>query len=65
MSSSGKNIFFTLLAGLGVGVVLGVLLAPDKGSETRSKLKNLARDLEDFIKKGRDPKESGTNENPE
>ena len=58
MSSNGKNIIVSLLAGLGAGLVLGVLLAPNKGSDTRDKLKNLARDLEDFIRKSLDTKET-------
>lgn len=58
MSSNGKNIIVSLLAGLGAGLVLGVLLAPNKGSDTRDKLKNLARDLEDFIRKSLDTKEA-------
>jgi gas vesicle protein len=35
--SSGK-FFWGVLAGVAAGALLGVLLAPDKGSETRRKI---------------------------
>ena len=36
-----------LLVGLTAGILIGVLLAPDKGSETRRKLREQANDLKD------------------
>lgn len=36
-----------LLTGLAVGVVVGLLLAPDKGSETRRKIAEKGRELKD------------------
>lgn len=50
MSSKSSNTFLVLLAGLGIGLIAGTLLAPDKGSETRAKLKKLADDFTDFLK---------------
>ncbi len=38
-----------LITGMAAGVILGVLYAPDKGIETRRRLKSQARDLEDKI----------------
>ena len=35
------------LTGLALGVMAGILLAPDKGSETRRKLSEKGRDLKD------------------
>ena len=39
-----------VLGGIGVGVALGVLFAPDKGTETRNKIKNQGNDLGNDIK---------------
>jgi len=36
-----------LLTGVAVGVLLGVLFAPDKGSSTRRKIADQGRDLKD------------------
>jgi len=62
MSSKGKTILWSVLAGLGLGVALGILLAPNKGSETRSKIKTLADDLEDFIMKDTEKKDGDSAE---
>jgi len=38
------------LAGAAVGAIAGILLAPDKGSETRKKISRKSSDLGDSIK---------------
>ncbi|MCL7988532.1 YtxH domain-containing protein [Sphingobacterium sp. lm-10] len=49
MNYSGK-VLTALLTGLAAGTVLGVLFAPEKGSETRDKLNESLSDLGDAIK---------------
>nr|WP_294859319.1 YtxH domain-containing protein [uncultured Fluviicola sp.] len=52
MSSSTGNILIAVLAGAVVGAGIGILLAPDKGSETRKKLKdNLGKGKDDLMDK--------------
>ncbi|MGJ1205627.1 YtxH domain-containing protein [Sphingobacterium lactis] len=49
MNDNGK-IVTALLAGLAAGAVLGIIFAPDKGSETREKLNESLTDLGEAIK---------------
>ncbi len=42
MKETNNSILLTLLAGIAAGAAIGVLFAPAKGSETRSKIKNAA-----------------------
>ena len=42
--------FFALLTGVAAGVTLGILLAPEKGEETRKKIKKTAEDCVDKVK---------------
>lgn len=49
MKDSGK-VVVALLAGLAAGAVLGVLFAPEKGSETRDKINDSLGDLGDALK---------------
>lgn len=39
-----------VLAGIGLGIGIGMLIAPDKGSETRKKLKNKLDDMCNSLK---------------
>lgn len=48
---NGTNkLIFGFLAGAAVGGILGVLLAPDKGSATRQKIMDKGSDLSDAVK---------------
>ena len=45
-----SNSLFALLAGAAAGLTLGVLFAPDKGEETRAKIKKAAENGYDDLK---------------
>jgi gas vesicle protein len=49
--STGK-VITGILAGAAAGAILGVLFAPDKGSETRAKIAQKSSELTDAIKEG-------------
>ena len=57
MNTSGK-ILAAVAAGIVVGAVLGILFAPDKGSETRRKInkkgKKFTDDVKDKFSKGKE-----------
>jgi gas vesicle protein len=57
MNSNGK-ILAALAGGFAAGVVLGILFAPDKGSETRRKIseggKKFAEGVKDTMHKGKE-----------
>jgi gas vesicle protein len=44
------KVITSLLIGAAAGVVLGILLAPDKGSETRKKISQKGSDFADELK---------------
>ncbi len=48
-SKNGKLIA-ALLTGAAIGGALGILLAPEKGSDTRKKIANKSNDLADTVK---------------
>lgn len=49
-NGNGAKVVGALLVGAAVGATLGVLFAPNKGSETRKKLLAKGEDLTDSIK---------------
>ena len=62
MSSRNSNSVIALLAGAAVGLGLGILFAPDKGSKTREKMKDGYDDLKDEVKTKFKSIENGTKE---
>ena len=62
MSTKNENGLLALLAGAAIGVTLGILFAPDKGSKTREKIKGGFDDLKDDAKSKWDSLEDETKE---
>lgn len=50
MCNENGKVITALLAGVAAGAILGLLFAPDKGSETRDRLSDSLSDLGDAIK---------------
>jgi gas vesicle protein len=49
-SDNSAKLIGALIAGAAIGAVIGILFAPDKGSETRKKVMDGAADLADKFK---------------
>jgi gas vesicle protein len=49
MSNDNGNMFLALLTGAAIGVGIGILYAPDKGIETRHKIKQKAIDTKNEV----------------
>lgn len=49
-SNSTGKLMSAILMGAAIGGVLGILFAPDKGSETRKKIATKGNDLTDAVK---------------
>jgi len=47
----GSKTFLGFVAGMSVGMVIGILFAPDKGSDTRKKISDKTGDFSDSVKK--------------
>lgn len=47
---SKVNVVIGALAGIAVGALLGVLFAPDKGTETRKKIAKKSKDTSESLK---------------
>lgn len=62
MSSKNVNGVLAIIAGAAIGVGLGILFAPDKGSKTREKLKEGFDDLKGEAKSKWDSLEEETKE---
>lgn len=50
MSNNTGNTFLAVLSGAAIGAVLGILFAPDKGSNTREKIKDGFDDAKNDLK---------------
>jgi gas vesicle protein len=44
-TTNTEKLLLAVLAGAAAGIAIGILMAPDKGSETRKKLKDMAEEL--------------------
>jgi gas vesicle protein len=47
--SSNQNLIAGLLSGAAIGLIVGVLYAPDEGSKTRKKIKSKATDVKNSV----------------
>jgi len=49
-SNNNGKLVSAILVGAAIGGILGILFAPDKGSETRKKISSKGNDLTDAVK---------------
>lgn len=66
MENNKGNLFVSFLAGAAIGSGLGILFAPNKGSETRNKIKHTVTDttqeISDRLKQAKDELTRSANE---
>lgn len=60
--TNGK-VVLSVLAGVAVGAILGILFAPDKGSETRKKIVGKGHKMTEDVKEKLDKLLAGSTEN--
>jgi gas vesicle protein len=46
---NGSKVILAFIGGIAVGAIAGILLAPDKGSNTRKAISDMAEDLTDAV----------------
>ena len=59
----GKT-FFSLVTGIAAGAILGVLLAPEKGSETRKRVRAKLEEWEKAFAEEEEPVQEAAEESP-
>lgn len=59
----GKT-FFSLVTGIAAGAILGVLLAPEKGSETRKRVRAKLEEWEKAFAEEEEPAQETAEESP-
>jgi gas vesicle protein len=69
MENNNGNMFMSLITGAAIGIGLGILFAPNKGSETREKIKHTVtdttHDLSDRLEHAKDELAKTAHENKE
>ena len=60
--SKTSGFFWGLLAGAAAGAILGILYAPDKGSETRKRIRQKFNDISDEVRNAFDDLTEGVDD---